>query len=343
MNNRIDRNIHLPEADGIRGLACLIVLIVHTIAITYPQSFPYLTGCGKIGVWLFFSLSAYLLTHQFLCKGFSKEIIVDYFISRFFRIYPLLFIAVLVYYYLGTAGINNARDVLLALTFQKGFAHLWIIPVQFKFYFILPIFVWIGQVILSRFGFKGLIIAAFLFIIIHQIYFPYWKLSDNSIETIWYLPVFIFGVLGAFITLSFHIPQKVATYVGILALMCIFLATPFMRFLLLGMPPSHYLMNKYIYIGFAWTAFIISQINTHGSFSKILTHKWFCSIGAWSYSIYVFHYLIVNKMAQIFPQKIVTVAISIILSIFIGYVSYSFLERYSLVIKRRVTIAYKSL
>jgi peptidoglycan/LPS O-acetylase OafA/YrhL len=130
VNNCKVINLHLPEADGIRGLACLIVLVVHSIALTYPQSYPYLTGCGKIGVWLFFTLSAYLLTHQFLYKGFSKDIIVSYFINRFFRIYPIFFIAAIAYYLFGTANINNERDLFLAITLQGGFGHLWIIPVQ---------------------------------------------------------------------------------------------------------------------------------------------------------------------------------------------------------------------
>jgi len=45
---------HFPEADGIRGLACLMVLFVHITAITFPETHPYLRGTGKIGVWLFF-------------------------------------------------------------------------------------------------------------------------------------------------------------------------------------------------------------------------------------------------------------------------------------------------
>ncbi|PJI51797.1 hypothetical protein CTI14_53475, partial [Methylobacterium radiotolerans] len=51
----------------------------------------------------------------------------------------LFAIAVGVYFALGTAGIDSARDVWLALTFQKGYAHLWTIPVEFTFYAWLPL------------------------------------------------------------------------------------------------------------------------------------------------------------------------------------------------------------
>lgn len=335
MDNRDGIKLHLPEADGIRGFACLIVLVVHSIAITYPQSYPYLTGCGKIGVWLFFILSAYLLTHQFFYKGFSKDIMVNYLISRFFRVYPIFFIAVIAYYLLGTAHINMKRDLFLALSLQGGFAHLWIIPVQLKFYIILPVFAWIGRLIMYRFGLKGIVVGALLFIVFHQVFFPYWELPENSIEMIWYLPVFVFGVVGAFITISSHMPRNRAVYIGLLSLACIFLATPFMRYLLLGMPPTRYLMNKYMYIGFAWMAFIVTQVNTNG---ELLTQKWLCSIGSWSYSIYLFHFFIVMRLGQLFPQSIITVVVSIILSILFGYVSYSILERNIMGLRKRISV-----
>ena len=41
----------LPILDGIRGLACLIVLMAHAVTMFLPHSAPYLAGSGKIGVW----------------------------------------------------------------------------------------------------------------------------------------------------------------------------------------------------------------------------------------------------------------------------------------------------
>lgn len=50
----------LPAAEGIRGVACLLVLVAHAVTMFFPRSVPYLSGSGKIGVWPFFVLSAYL-------------------------------------------------------------------------------------------------------------------------------------------------------------------------------------------------------------------------------------------------------------------------------------------
>lgn len=130
---------HLPEADGIRGLACLIVLVVHATAVTFPATYPYLRGTAKVGVWLFFVLSAFLLTYKLLHRGFSLRTLVDYGLGRFLRIYPLFALTVLGYYLLWpSAGIATQADLVQALTLQKGYIHLWTVPVEFKFYFFLP-------------------------------------------------------------------------------------------------------------------------------------------------------------------------------------------------------------
>ena len=52
---------------SIRGLACLMVVIAHIISVI-PGVGKNVSGCGKIGVWLFFILSAFLLTFQWLNK-----------------------------------------------------------------------------------------------------------------------------------------------------------------------------------------------------------------------------------------------------------------------------------
>ena len=60
-------------ADGIRGVACLIVICIHAIAIFFPSTRDLMAGAGKIGVWLFFVLSAFLLTSKFMRSGFERK------------------------------------------------------------------------------------------------------------------------------------------------------------------------------------------------------------------------------------------------------------------------------
>ncbi len=94
----------------------------------------HLAGTGKIGVWLFFVLSALLLTRNFVNTGFGMDRLISYGGSRVIRILPLFIIAVLVHKAFGALGIAAWSDVMAALTFQKGYAHLWTVPVEFTFY-----------------------------------------------------------------------------------------------------------------------------------------------------------------------------------------------------------------
>ncbi len=320
---------YIKEADGIRGLACLSVLIVHAIAITFPATYPYFYGTGKIGVWLFFTLSSFLLTYQLILRGFSKKVLIDYFISRVLRIYPIFVLIVLVYYYFGTADINTTTDLINAITFRAGYAHLWTIPVEFKFYFVLPAFAFVGNLIHVRYGRWGLLATGTVFTLIHQIFAPYWLLGPNTIDMFPYIPAFLFGVVAAIIKLndtSSWMPNR-GIFFGNGILIGILVSTPLMRYFILGMPPSGYLINKYLFISLVWTVFIYSQINSKSPLQSLLVSRPMTRLGMYSYSIYLIHWLILNKLASSYPEQAATIVAIIFLSILVGFLMYTYIEK----------------
>ncbi|RZL18764.1 MAG: acyltransferase, partial [Pedobacter sp.] len=88
-----DTYSQIDSVDGLRGVAVLLVFLSHTSNQGFFL-FPFLNlaGIGKEGVYLFFVLSAFLLTLPFLERGnnaFRKLPLANYFLRRFFRIYPL--------------------------------------------------------------------------------------------------------------------------------------------------------------------------------------------------------------------------------------------------------------
>lgn len=320
----------IKEADGIRGLACLIVLVVHAIAITFPSVYSYLRGTGKLGVWLFFSLSSFLLTHQLLIRGSSPKTLIDYFLGRFLRIFPLFVLSVCLYYFFGTAGIDRTADIVNAITFQQGYSHLWTIPVEFKFYFVLPILVWIGRFVQSYLGWKGILVVTALVTSIHQFYAPYQLLQESTIETFQYFPAFLFGCAAAILRTNYrgNWMDGKATFLGCIILGAIFLTTPFMRYFMFGQAPTDDLLNKYLFFSFVWTVFIFTQVHSSGGFlTSLLTSRFLSAIGLYSYSIYLVHWLILNKMVSYYPEKIVTMIAVVVLSIMAGHVMYTFIEK----------------
>lgn len=308
---------------GPRGLACLLVLVVHAAVFSFPATYPALQGMGKVGVWLFFSLSAYLLTYQLRLRGLTRATLADYFVGRTLRIYPLFALAVLGYYLFGTAGIDAQADVWRALTFQQGYAHLWTIPVEFKFYFVLPVLVAIALRVQARLGDRGLILVVALATAAHQLVAPYWLVSPATTDTFPYLPVFLFGMVAALLPAR---PTN-ADRIGWAILASVVLVTPLTRHVLLGIPPSPYLVDKFLFFGLAWAVFVATQCHSTGRLARVLSNRILSAIGARSYSIYLVHIGVVLTLAQAFPQSVAAATTGVALSVAAGALLYRFAER----------------
>ncbi len=84
---------YLPEVDGLRFFAFLLVFI-HHFRVSENVFFKYLHEFGWVGVDLFFLLSAFLLTYL-LRREYSEKNNINirfFFIRRVLRIWPLYFI-----------------------------------------------------------------------------------------------------------------------------------------------------------------------------------------------------------------------------------------------------------
>lgn len=179
---------------AIRGFACLMVIIAHILA-SVPNIGINVSGCGKIGVWLFFVLSAFLLTIQWLDKKEVKmKEIIKFYIKRFFRIFPCYIIVLLVAFFI--KYIPDIQTLLKHIFLLEGMGHFWTIPVEFVFYLIIPIIILIMLKIKNQ---KISIAFLVLLCIITEIISPYTQSIENSINLRWYLPVFILGMITAII------------------------------------------------------------------------------------------------------------------------------------------------
>jgi peptidoglycan/LPS O-acetylase OafA/YrhL len=99
--NCIEANaVRLNKLDALRGLGVSLVVAYHT-AYRFPptQGDPFAGGLrvvGNLGVDLFFSLSGFLIG-TILSKPQARADITGFFRKRFFRIFPLLVAAILVF------------------------------------------------------------------------------------------------------------------------------------------------------------------------------------------------------------------------------------------------------
>ena len=96
---RIDISQRIPELDGIRGLAILLVLYYHyvvSIVQVRPRTFfAHVLTLGNLtwsGVDLFFVLSGFLIGGILFDARGSATLLKTFYARRFFRIVPLWFV-----------------------------------------------------------------------------------------------------------------------------------------------------------------------------------------------------------------------------------------------------------
>ena len=198
-------NLQIHSLDGLRGIAILFVLLSH-MSNHNLHLLPWInfSGSGTYGVFLFFVLSAYLLTLPFFERYRHRlsepGIWLNYALRRFFRIFPLYIIVLLVSFTFSETGnfIRLSRqDLWNHIILRDGKSILWTIPVEFKYYFFLPLVVIFFIVFLrARYGFVVVAVAAAV-TIIYAFYISSGK-TFSQVSLIRYFPVFLLGSLTAF-------------------------------------------------------------------------------------------------------------------------------------------------
>lgn len=141
-----DRNASL---NGLRAVAILLVLLSHFRINKTIAEYGFGVN-GHLGVCIFFVLSGFLITtgllKQKIIKG--KVSLSDFYIKRFLRIFPLVYIFLAVIVILNIfRPVTSPKDLLYCFFFIKNLplqnmpftAHLWTLAVEIQFYAIFPL------------------------------------------------------------------------------------------------------------------------------------------------------------------------------------------------------------
>ncbi len=320
-----DRSFQVDALDGARGVAVLIVVFSH---VSHRDWFllPGLdvAGIGKSGVFLFFLLSSFLLTLPLLNKGlaiFSKKEMLHYWQRRFFRIYPLytLFLLVVFASTLVISRLLSVQDVGIpfSLSLDELVRHLllldgkgvtWSIAVEFKFYFILPFVAlaiwWLSQKHRAA-GFIFLLAG----LIISQYFFPQSETQVNDNRLMPYIPIFIMGMGLAYgqylINQSGGLNDRYRSWSNILAwvaILIIILMTPSLFSLVAWQVPTGYFHKEFILYAVLWCLVLFSAINGRGSLSRILSHPFLRYFGMISFSMYLLHSPVIKILKYAFAN-----------------------------------------
>lgn len=120
---------NINALDGLRALAVLMVIADH--------SWGRFSGLGASGVWIFMSLSGFLLAKPFVEqpeRASSLSFWRHFFLRRIRRILPVYYACI------GAVFLLDASfdEAALHFLFLKGNGHLWVVPQEMFFYLLTP-------------------------------------------------------------------------------------------------------------------------------------------------------------------------------------------------------------
>lgn len=308
-----DASLQIDALDGLRGVAILFVLLAHLsnheMYLIPATSF---SRAGNIGVWLFFVLSAFLLTRPFLERSRSylrdRRFWANYFLRRFLRIFPLYsFILVLSlvvgsYFQLPYPFPINFDELVNHLLLLEGKNALWTIPVEFSYYFLLPV------VALLFIGVKRNVALGFIAVL--ALTFLSWRLwppgrARGAFLLGPYVPVFLVGSFAALVysrsaSLRNAIPSW-ARYacegVALLSLMLVLVTVPGINRHFSGDPLPNGSFRPLMY-AVLWSLFLLSILHGAGIFRSVLCWRPLRIVGIVSFSMYLWHPCVIRLVER---------------------------------------------
>lgn len=356
MDNLI-KTVHLkyrPDIDGVRAIAIILTLLFHA-------KIPYFSG-GFIGVDVFFVISGYLITSILLknlnSKSFSFK---EFYIRRIKRIFPVLIVVLVSVWLIGwnyflldefkqlnkhiAAGTTFSSNFILFLesgnyfdssSESKLLLHLWSLAIEEQFYLVWPLFLFFSW------KFPKHLLKIILGIILISFLLNIFSLSYSRIMA-FYFPVtrfweLLFGGVLAYINLFkqkefdlylIKITNKLGIKVEINNL------KSFTGSVLLALGLIFCSNSEILYPGFwalfpAFGAFLLISSNSNSYINKyFLSNRVMVFIGGLSYSLYLWHWLILAFANTINAGEspISTNVFCLLLSLVLSYLSYQLIEK----------------
>lgn len=300
-----------------------------------------LDGMGKLGVFIFFVLSSFLLTKGFLQRVATpmaiKGSLGTYFFRRFMRIYPLYVLAIFVNYIIslvvGSFYVDSLRSVAEHLLFLDGRGIFWTIPVEFGFYFLLP---FIAVFFIAWRNRPVIVFSSILgFILVWQhIYEPGYYPT-----VIWFLSVFLLGSLAAFLHHYLAVNhaelivsdgfRRVAGVVAVVCVLVLLFMTPAVYSKVTGVTIDrdhfHY---QFVLLGVISSVLVLSVAWSSGAVNHFLETRIMIYFGNISYSLYIWHIYVANTFKRIaLDIPIPKFYVYFLVSLVVATLSYKWVEK----------------
>lgn len=331
------------DINGLRAYAVALVVLFHFEIMGF-------TG-GFIGVDIFFVISGFLMTKIIIDSLDNHNFsLIQFYTNRSIRIIPalaILFFALLAigwFTLLPTEYKDLGKHVFASIFFISNFIywresgyfdvdahnkillHTWSLSAEWQFYLLLPLYI-----ILFYKIFKGKVIGSLITLFFLSLISSYLITLRDPSAAFYLLPTRAWEMLlgSALFFLpkvkNKHLSSSIEITGFVLILISLFLFTPNTPW------PSLYALIPTI-----GTVLILWAANQQSIFTN---NKIFQSIGSASYSIYLWHWPIVffiYKQGEL--DNLYYVAIGIILSFVLGYLSYFYVEKKTISLFKKLSL-----
>jgi peptidoglycan/LPS O-acetylase OafA/YrhL len=352
---------HIPELDGIRAIAVLLIMWIHL-----PVSFMGATSQelrkillpGSLGMDLFFVLSGFLITRILLVDRETPHALRDFLTRRFIRIFPT--------YYLLLAVLVPAmmwEEIVACATYTTNYAflfmhrssymgHAWSLAVEEQFYLI-----WSPIVILltTRASRRVILFVAFPITIatcLAAFVFGDWVAHPEQMEKLlMHGATTRIGALGVGSLLAYH---EVWVRRGGKRLVILVVATAGFALLLSqeslsrlglmqmmfdvapdGVKPRNFLVALRLFsvpaVALAWVMLAVGTTGSASPWGLVLRAPLMRGIGRISYGLYLYHYPIFRKVRMMADDPNApedwTLVVGIVLTFAVAIASYYLIER----------------
>jgi peptidoglycan/LPS O-acetylase OafA/YrhL len=317
----------IPQLDGLRAVAVLLVFLVHT----FPNRLPG----GHIGVDIFFVLSGYLIT-TILFREWDRGGTISlrsFYWRRTLRLMPAFVLMLLAYVAIipaiwGRDHLIAAASSMYAMNWVRAFdigpegflGHTWSLAIEEQFYLVWPI-VLIGLLRVGRRSIGPFLCAAIIAIAAWRIYLlrhgasidRMYNGSDTRFDSL------LVGCLLASAPVLSPFAAKLwpaaAAFLAAVAL-----SLPYTE---LAWPAGLFTLTALA------AASIVSALvaNEENVLQKILQFRPLVALGEFSYGFYLWHYVFIEIARQGNYTRQVVAAISLPLTLVVSWASFRYVEK----------------
>jgi peptidoglycan/LPS O-acetylase OafA/YrhL len=337
---------YLPQLDGLRGVAIVIVVLGHMLVFELGFGLTRLGPLPPLGVTLFFVLSGFLITRILLEARGKTRYYSSFYVRRALRIWPLYFLVLLILFLLTNHRvealtfdetrvrwpffvfyIQNIVYKNAALLGPPALGITWSLAVEEQFYTTWPLIVRN----LPNVTLKWLLFAVIILAPVARVLFPQFGFDPYINPLCRFDAMAMGGLVAIWMTELQPVREKILRTAW--SLVAVALALGGISY---ALNLSHFL-SKTVEAAL-WTSILLGSIGSAWAI-RILSQRALRFIGKISYCAYLTHFIIAALVISIWPGatmgvRVFRVAVILSMTCVIGELSWRFLEEPILRFKR---------